>query len=127
MRAPSTAALYRIQLPPAGVVATLAFHFPDRGPYGRSDALSRQQELLVLVVAPVARPETDHRGVRGSRHPALPAEHAGDDPQILALRPGAGAQARRGDGVGKPGRLRISRRGVSDIRAVAEGHAGARR
>src|SRR6266851_2076311 len=76
-------------------------------PYGRSDDLSRQQELLLLVAAPVARAEAHHGRVRRGGDPALSAREPRDDPQILALGAGPGIAPWRGHDMGEPGDLRI--------------------
>src|SRR6202035_2563529 len=70
-----------------------------RGADGRSDDLSRQQELLLLVAARLARAEAHHRRLRRGGDPARSADQPRDDPQILALGAGPGAQAWRADGV----------------------------
>src|SRR5712692_8351328 len=90
-------------------------------PYGRSDDLSRQQELLLLVAAPVARAEAHHDRFRRGGDPALSAGKPPDGSEILALGAGPGIAPRRHYGVGEPGDLRIPRRILPQFRAVAEG------
>src|SRR6266852_3325174 len=75
-------------------------------PYGRSDDLSRQQELLLLVAAPVARAKTHHGRVRGGGDPALSAREPGDRAEIFAFGAGPGIAPRRPHRVGEPGDLR---------------------
>src|SRR6266849_3180754 len=95
-------------------------------PYGRSDDLSRQQELLLLVAAPLARAEAHHGGFRRSGDPALPVRQPRDGAEIFAFGAGAGIAPRRADRVGKPGDLRVPRRDLSQFRAIAERPGGAR-
>ena len=51
-------------------------------PYGRSDDLSRQQELLVLVAAAMAGAEAHDGRVRRGGDPALSAREPGDGAEI---------------------------------------------
>ena len=91
----------------------------------RSDDLSRQQELRLMVAAGVAGAEA-HRGrVRGDRNPAVSARQPADRHAILAVRAGAGAAARRSDDLGQSRDLRISGRTLSRRGAVARRSAGA--
>ncbi len=86
----------------------------------------RQQELLVLVAAPLAGHEARRPGVRRTPRAAQPAGHEGPDPAPLSQRPRAVPGRRRARGVGLAGDLRVRQRAVRRRQPLAARRGGAR-
>ena len=64
--------------------------------------------------------------VRRDRHPALRADEQGDDHEVFAFGNGSGVEAWRARCLGQPGDLRVPRRILPDIPALAQGSRCAR-
>src|SRR5437764_7159585 len=74
-----------------------------------------------MVAAALARSQAGGGRVRGNRYSALRADEQGDDHEVFAIGNRAGLATWRARGLGQLGDLRVPRRVVPDVSAMAAG------